>query len=193
MPRTEFEEWAGDRKTFRMEEFYRAQRRRFDVLMEGGEPVSGRWNYDHENREPPPKGRATLGVVDPWQPSEDEIDQQVRDDLDALDLPTIGRDGPRWFAVTAEEARRALAHFVHHRLPHFGPPEDAMLHDDWTMAHSLLSVPLNLGLLASARRRSRGRVRLLQRGRPDRQRRGLHPAGARLAGVHLAPVLALRP
>ncbi len=127
LPRAEFEEWAGDRETFRMEEFYRSQRRRFDILMEGGEPVGGRWNYDHENREPPPKGRATLGVVAPWQPSEDEIDERVRADLDALDLPTIGRDGPRWFAVTADEARRALAHFVHHRLPHFGPSEDAML------------------------------------------------------------------
>ena len=64
-----------------------------------------------------------------------------------MDLPTVGRDGPRWFAVTADEARRALAHFVEHRLPHFGPHEDAMLHDDWAMAHSLLSVPLNLGVL----------------------------------------------
>jgi deoxyribodipyrimidine photolyase-related protein len=147
LPRVEFEEWAGDRTTFRMEDFYRSQRRRFDILMEGGHPVGGKWNYDHENREPPPKGKATLGVVAPWQPSEDEIDEQVRADLDALELPTIGRDGPRWFAVTADEARRALAHFVQHRLPHFGPPEDAMLHDDWPMAHSLLSVPLNLGLL----------------------------------------------
>ena len=90
----------------------------------------------------------------PWQPPEDEIDEQVRADLDALDLPTVGRDGPRWFAVTAGEARRALAHFVEFRLPHFGPHEDAMLHDDWAMAHSLLSVPLNLGPAAPARRRA---------------------------------------
>jgi deoxyribodipyrimidine photolyase-related protein len=49
--------------------------------------------------------------------------------------------------VTSAEARRALAHFVEQRLPHFGPPEDAMLTADWAMAHSLLSVPLNLGVL----------------------------------------------
>ena len=130
-----------------MEDFYRSQRRRFDVLMEGGEPVGGKWNLDHENREPPPRGRQTLGLVPPWQPPEDEIDEQVRADLGALDLPTVGRDGPRWFAATAGEARRALAHFVEFRLPRFGPHEDAILHDDWPMAHSLLSVPLNLGLL----------------------------------------------
>ena len=115
--------------------------------MEAGEPVGGKWNYDHENREPPPAGRDRLGVPRPWQPTEDEIDERVRADLDAMDLPTIGRDGPRWFAVTAEEAQQALAHFVEHRLPHFGPTEDAMLTRDWAMAHSLLSVPLNLGVL----------------------------------------------
>jgi deoxyribodipyrimidine photolyase-related protein len=130
-----------------MEDFYRAQRLRFDVLMEGGEPAGGRWNHDHDNREPPPKGATDLGVPGPWQPPEDEVDERVRADLDAMDLPTVGRDGPRWFAVTAAEARRALAHFVEHRLGRFGPHEDAMLAGDWAMAHSLLSVPLNLGLL----------------------------------------------
>jgi deoxyribodipyrimidine photolyase-related protein len=147
LPRAAFDEWAGDRETFRLEDFYRSQRRRFDVLMEAGEPAGGKWNYDHENREPPPKGKRRLDVPGPWQPPEDEIDEQVRADLDRMDLPTVGRDGPRWFAVTADEARRALAHFVQERLPHFGPPEDAMLTDDWAMAHSLLSVPLNLALL----------------------------------------------
>lgn len=147
LARTEFDEWAGDRETFRMEDFYRAQRRRFDVLMDAGEPAGGRWNFDGRNREPPPKGVRTLDVPGPWQPPEDEIDERVRADLDTMDLPTVGEDGPRWFAVTAAEARTALAHFVEHRLPHFGPPEDAMLTADWAMAHSLLSVPLNLGVL----------------------------------------------
>jgi deoxyribodipyrimidine photolyase-related protein len=147
LSRAAFDEWAGDRETFRMEDFYRAQRLRFHVLMEGGEPAGGRWNHDHDNREPPPKGATTLGVPGPWQPPEDDVDERVRADLDAMGLPTVGRDGPRWFAVTAAEARRALAHFVSHRLAHFGPHEDAMLAGDWAMAHSLLSVPLNLGLL----------------------------------------------
>ena len=41
----------------------------------------------------------------------------------------------------------ALEHFVRHRLPTFGPYEDAVLSGDRWMAHSLLSAPLNLGLL----------------------------------------------
>ena len=35
LPRKDFAEWAGDRTRFRMEDFYRDQRRRFDVLMDG--------------------------------------------------------------------------------------------------------------------------------------------------------------
>jgi deoxyribodipyrimidine photolyase-related protein len=130
-----------------MENFYRNQRRRFDVLMEGPDaPVGGKWNLDHENREAPPKG-GTLGVKPPWWPTEDGIDEQVRHDLDAMDLPTVGEDGPRLFAVTPTEARHALKRFVDHRLDPFGPYEDAVMAGDWTMAHSLLSVPLNLGVL----------------------------------------------
>lgn len=147
LSRQEFEDWAGDRETFRMEEFYRAQRERFDVLMEGTEPIGGRWNFDHDNRESPPKDAGTLGVVPPWAPREDEIDERVRADLDAADRPMVGSDGPRRFAVTHDEATTALQHFVTHRLDTFGPYEDAVLAEDWAMAHSLLSVPMNLGAL----------------------------------------------
>ncbi|KQV77931.1 deoxyribodipyrimidine photolyase [Nocardioides sp. Root122] len=103
----------------------------------------------------PPRGFATgattLGVTEPWWPEEDEIDAGVRDDLDRWErdgvVETIGRDGPRRFPVTRREALAALDHFVEHRLPDFGAHEDAILEGDPWMAHSLVSAPLNLGLL----------------------------------------------
>lgn len=147
LPRADFEQWAGNRTRFRMEDFYRDQRRRFDVLMQGADPVGNRWNYDEENREPPPKKQDRLDVPAPYRPREDDIDEQVRRDLDAMGLDTVGADGPRLFAVTPAEARRALKRFIDHRLPTFGRYEDAMMGDDWAMSHSLLSVPLNLGVL----------------------------------------------
>ena len=147
LPRGEFAKWAGDRTRFRMEDFYREQRRRFDVLMAGAEPVGGRWNYDTENREAPPKKQPTLGVPPPYQPREDDIDEQVRRDLDRMSLDTVGVDGPRLFAVTPAEAQRALKRFIERRLASFGQYEDAIMGQDWAMSHSLLSVPLNLGVL----------------------------------------------
>jgi deoxyribodipyrimidine photolyase-related protein len=147
LSRNDFRQWAGSRTRFRMEDFYREQRRRFGVLMDGSEPVGGRWNYDTDNRESPPKGGTELDVAAPYRPREDDIDDEVRRDLDRMDLDTVGVDGPRLFAVTPAEARRALTRFIADRLPLFGRYEDAMMGGDWAMAHSLLSVPLNLGVL----------------------------------------------
>jgi len=147
LSRPGFRQWAGSRTRFRMEDFYREQRRRFGVLMDGTEPVGGRWNFDADNREPPPKKQTTLGAPPPYQPVEDEIDATVRRDLDEMNIATVGSDGPRLFPVTPVEADDALRTFIEQRLPLFGRHEDAMMGADWAMAHSLLSVPLNLGLL----------------------------------------------
>ena len=150
-----FADWADSRGSRRllMEDHYRMARRRLDVLMDGDEPAGGRWNFDADNRRPPPKGRggSGIGLAEPWWPVEDDIDEQVRHDLDRWerdgDVRFIGRDGPRRFPATRQEALTAFAHFVDRRLAAFGPYEDAMLADDPWMAHSLMSAPLNLGLL----------------------------------------------
>jgi len=39
-------------------------------LVAGGRPVHDRWNFDAENREPPPRGVDTLGVPEPWKKKE---------------------------------------------------------------------------------------------------------------------------
>lgn len=150
--RAEFGTWAQGRGRRRllMEDFYRDNRTRLGILMDGAEPVGGRWNFDAENREPPPRGRSTLGVPEPLWPTEDEIDDGVRRDLDRLaddGVEFLGEDGPRLFPATRAEALAALDDFVEHRLPDFGRYEDAIMSEDRWMAHSLLSASLNLGLL----------------------------------------------
>ncbi|CAN5137415.1 cryptochrome/photolyase family protein [soil metagenome] len=148
----DFAQWAESRsgKRLLMEDFYRDVRTRTGLLMQGAAPEGGTWNYDHDNRQPPPRGAANLGLA-PWWPTEDEIDEEVRADLDGWSrdgtVRLVGDDGPRRFAATESEAHEALDDFLTHRLADFGPYEDAMLASDWTMAHSLLSAPLNLGLL----------------------------------------------
>jgi deoxyribodipyrimidine photolyase-related protein len=157
--RDHFEAWAAERgdRPLLMESFYRGARRLTGVLMEGqgddggsGEPAGGQWNLDKENREPPPD-EDELPLPTPYRPREDDIDEEVRADLDAAErrgeLSFVGRDGPRRFPATRAEALRALRDFVRHRLATFGPYEDAMLADDPVMSHSMLSAAMNLGLL----------------------------------------------
>jgi deoxyribodipyrimidine photolyase-related protein len=150
----DFAGWVRNRDTrgLVMDQFYRWVREREGILMtRAGKPVGGRFSYDADNRQPPPKKQERLDLPEPWWPEEDAIDEQVRADLDRWEregtVHFIGSDGPRRFAVTHDEAATALRRFVDTRLASFGPMEDATLSADWTMSHSLLSVPMNLGVL----------------------------------------------
>lgn len=140
-----FAEWAATRRTLRMEDFYRWQRTRMGVLMDGDGPVDGRWNFDADNREPPPRdGRAwPEPLVDPL----DEVDARVIVDIARHSPDAFGAAPTGLWATTRAGAVARLHHFVDEVLPLFGPHEDAMLRDEWHLAHSMLSPYLNLGML----------------------------------------------
>ncbi|MFZ9698015.1 MAG: cryptochrome/photolyase family protein [Ilumatobacteraceae bacterium] len=144
-----FVDWVEARrakgyKTFKLEDFYRHQRTSLGVLMDGDEPAGGRWNFDDENREPPPRDghdRWSTPLVDEL----DDIDHRVIDDV--ASHAGSGSLPVGWWATTRDGALRRLDHFIDNLLPMFGPHEDAMLTDNWHLAHSLLSPYLNNGLL----------------------------------------------
>ncbi len=148
--RDDFRRWAVTRKHLRMEDFYRWQRQRLGYLMDGDEPVGGRWNFDADNREAPPKDGRDWPEPVTWEL--DDLDRQVLDDLPTT---AFGADPTGLWATTREQALERLHQFVDDVLPGFGPHEDAMLRDDpdvngtaaWAMRHSLLSHALNVGLL----------------------------------------------
>ncbi|MFO7572075.1 MAG: cryptochrome/photolyase family protein [Gaiellaceae bacterium] len=139
----EFANWAEGRKRLRLEDFYRWQRRRLGVLMDGDEPAGGRWNYDSENREPPPP-TAERGWPEPVRSRLDEVDREV---LDSLPPNVFGAQPAGLWATSRRGAFARLRRFVDDVLPRFGPHQDAMLEGDWHLAHSLLGHALNLGLL----------------------------------------------
>jgi deoxyribodipyrimidine photolyase-related protein len=151
--RETFDAWAGDADSYRHEDFYRFMRRETGYLMDGDEPAGGEWNYDEQNRETPPADWEAPPMPE-FAPDDltREVDSWVRERFDGgYEAPPYGGswadpESFRW-PVTREEALTVLDHFVDHRLPAFGPYQDAMLDDEWALAHSLLSAPLNLGLL----------------------------------------------
>ena len=154
--REDFAAWAQGYKQLRLELFYREGRRRFGVLMQGegkaAQPLGGQWNFDAENRKPPPKG--LKGPEALWfEP--DAITQSVVVKLQRIDqeraeagLPPLpGELEPFRWAVTREQALAVLEHFIATRLEGFGPFQDAMVSGEPTLWHALLSPYLNLGLL----------------------------------------------
>jgi deoxyribodipyrimidine photolyase-related protein len=141
--RETFSSWANSQKSLKMESFYRFQRERLNILMDDGEPVGGKWNFDEANRLPPPK----LGHSWPSYPEHerDEIDREVIAEIESLDL--VGRLTDRTWGTTREAALAQLDRFLKDSFRDFGPYEDAMTSESWALNHSLLSTYMNVGLI----------------------------------------------
>jgi deoxyribodipyrimidine photolyase-related protein len=135
-PRPLFAEWADGQKSYLMENFYRQQRTRLNVLMEKGKPIGGAWNFDKENRLPPPKNYTWPAYL---QHTRDQIDKEV--------AAEIGYTPDTTWATTRKGALAQLKNFIDNHFAQFGPYEDAMALDNWALHHSLLSPYLNNGLL----------------------------------------------
>ncbi|MEB3309616.1 MAG: cryptochrome/photolyase family protein [Snowella sp.] len=140
----DFQQWANSRKNLLLENFYREGRKRFNILMEGSEPVGGQWNFDKLNRKPP-KSSLKTPVALGFEP--DEITQSVIDEIKRQDFPCYGEIEPFRWGVTRSDALLALEYFITQCLPLFGTYQDAMITGEKTLWHSLISPYLNLGLL----------------------------------------------
>lgn len=143
--RSDFTSWANSQKSLKLENFYRWQRTRLDLLMDGDKPEGGAWNFDEENRLPPPK----LGYRWPKYPTHvrDDIDQEVIEELDALEL--VGKIADTTWGTTRTAALTQLKRFLTDSFKDFGPFEDAMTKESWAVHHSLLSTYLNVGLITA--------------------------------------------
>lgn len=145
-----FRDWADGRKSMLMETFYRFQRKRLGVLMEGTKPRGGTWNYDADNRES--FGKEGPGLLRPPERFDnDEVLAPLRDELDAAAgahgfTLTGSCDAFDW-PLTPAQAQRALDDFITYRLPKFGDYQDAMWTGQPWLYHSRLSAALNLQLL----------------------------------------------
>lgn len=147
-PHNDFVEWASGYKSLTMEYFYRWQRKRLDLLMDGNQPEGGQWNFDADNRLPPPKNRKGQAPHMWPQPLHFEFDDIDLTSIVRLNEFTTWGDMPNGaWATTRQGALTQLEHFVTNALTDFGPYEDAMPTDTWTVNHSLLSPYLNIGLL----------------------------------------------
>ena len=144
-PRKQFNEWAKPYKKLLMENFYRAQRKRLNILMAGDEPIGGRWNYDDENRESLPDENYKFPAY--LIHEQDEIDKKVISELSKSNLELWGDMPDGTWGTTREAALLKLKHFLNKNFANFGPYEDAMTSKNWALHHSLLSPYLNNGLL----------------------------------------------
>jgi len=144
--RLEFAEWASGYKQMRMEYFYRMMRKRHQIMMDGDDPIGGRWNYDTENRGAfDKKGPQNVPV-----PPIFAIDAITKSAIADVEKNFGGHPGTlehfNW-PVTRTDALIALKSFIEERLVKYGEFQDAMWTDEPFLHHSLISSSLNMKLL----------------------------------------------
>ena len=144
--REQNQDYRGKKKRWFMADFYRWQRKRLGVLVEGDKPVGGKWSFDAENRKKVPK--KLLSEI-PKLPTikRENFDSEAIDyvqnnfgdhpgNLDALIYPTSHQDAKKWFNA-----------FLANRFTRFGVYEDAIVENESWLWHSVLTPALNIGLL----------------------------------------------
>lgn len=143
--RNELSEFFKGKKQFLMESFYRNMRKKNHVLMDSGNPVGDKWNYDHENRNKMPE--------DTYVPQPKAFSRDVSEIVDLLKkekVETIGNIQPNDFLwpVTRQEALELLDFFLKECLPYFGAYQDAMTTKGWSLFHSRISFAMNVKLIS---------------------------------------------
>ncbi|OPX66665.1 MAG: Deoxyribodipyrimidine photo-lyase-related protein [Methanoregulaceae archaeon PtaB.Bin056] len=137
-----------DSRRFHLTEFYVAQRKRLNILLDGnGKPVGKRWTFDTLNREPLP---GDIPIPKVWRP---EWNEYVKNAAVYVREQYPGAPGdPDDFSwpVTFDDSHRWFLDFLAYRLALFGRYEDAIHRSEAFLFHSAISPLLNCGLLTPA-------------------------------------------
>ena len=143
--RNELGDFFQGKKTFLMESFYRAMRKKHAVLMDGDQPLTGKWNYDNDNRKKLPKDHK------PTSPLVFDNDvSEILFEINKTDIKTIGSIDANHFLwpINREQSLELLDFFATECLSLFGSFQDAMTPNEWSIYHSRISFSMNIKLIS---------------------------------------------
>lgn len=144
-PWKEFDRFAEERDHWFFTDFYVQQRKRLNLLLdERGKPLGGKWSFDRENRKKLPSSVSVPRLTFP-KPNRYVLEAQQ---YVSSQFPTApGKVDPFRYPVTSEAAEEWLETFLDQRLEDFGLYEDAISPTETFLFHSVLTPPLNIGLI----------------------------------------------
>lgn len=141
----QIEDYFAHNKYFQTD-FYIWQRKRLHILLENdNRPVGGKWTYDSDNRKKLPKA-----VTLPSHPktTHNPYITEARAYIEANFPDNYGKTDNFIYPTSHAEAQQALQQFLHIKVNNYGPYQDAITTRGDFLFHSLLSAPLNIGLLS---------------------------------------------
>jgi len=143
--REHFAEFVSDNSRLMMADFYKAERKRQNILIKvDGSPVGDKWSFDEENRKKLPKNVEPPSIE--WSTATRHTNDVIAIVKDEFSDHPGSTDDFGW-PTTRYQARAWLKDFITNRLDRFGPYEDAITTRSPTLFHSALTPMMNLGLL----------------------------------------------
>ena len=133
------------KKKFFQTAFYKAERIKRGILMDGDSPMGGPWTFDADNRKRFPKDRNPPEISWPektvhHQEAENYVDKYFGENLGQISESIV-------FPIDHKSAMAWLDQFLSYRFEYFGHYADALVDGELLLHHSLLSPLLNMGLL----------------------------------------------
>ena len=133
------------KKKFFQTSFYKSERKKRNILIDSsGKPEGGEWTYDILNRKKFPKDEIPPKVKNPEKnkyviESEKYVIKYFSDNLGSL--------GKFNYPTTIDESEKWFNDFLLERFDKFGDYEDAIVKDELTLNHSILSPLMNIGFI----------------------------------------------
>ena len=139
-------EYRAGKKRWFMADFYKWQRQRLDILMDGDEPEGGQWSFDQENRKKVPK-KLLSSIPENLNFKRDEIDLAAKAYVEKRFAENPGHLNELFYPTSNQMAKQWLKHFLTKRFEHFGAYEDAIVEGESWLWHSVMTPSMNSGLL----------------------------------------------
>ena len=142
--RDDFKKYLSKSKKPFMAVFYKETRKKMNILMNGEDPVGGKWSFDEDNRKKLPKGTKIPAFP---KINETSHTKNLKEIIEKNFSKHPGSTKNFWFATEFKDVMRLLDFFIKEKSNLFGDYEDAVDQSNNILFHSALSPYLNLGII----------------------------------------------
>ena len=143
--REEFKEYISSVKKPFMAQFYKLQRKKFNLLMDSdNKPLGGKWSFDEDNRKKLPKD---INLPKKYIFEETEHTKELKILIKKVFSNHQGSVENFNACTIRDDVQKFLSFFIDVKFENFGDYEDSVDKRDNILFHSALSPYINMGLL----------------------------------------------
>ena len=138
--------YRKNKKRWFMADYYKHQRKKWNVLMDGNKPLFDKWSFDDQNRKKvPQKMLNNIPSISSFKHS--DSDRIAREYINKKYPQNPGKLSKLIYPTSHDGAKKWLSNFLKNRFQAFGPYEDAIVKNENWLWHSVLTPVMNIGLI----------------------------------------------